>query len=106
MCCYTCTRPSVLPSAQDNVLFDLTTNPAARGGVLCHSTMLLKRDIENGHLKPLIIRGLIPLCSIQYERLFGTTRIPGQEAGTVGLRVSAMGWVKSRWVALVMSNAA
>ena len=43
--------------------------------------MRMKREIETEKLKPLIIMGLIPLCSAQYDRLFGTTRIPGQEAG-------------------------
>lgn len=47
--------------------------------------MLLKKDIETERLKPLVINGLIPLCSVQYEKLFGTTRLPGQEAGGFGL---------------------
>lgn len=57
--------------------------PASRAGMLTHSAMRMKRDIENERLKPLIIMGLIPLCSAQYERVFGTCRIPGQEADKI-----------------------
>ena len=66
---------------QDNISFKLTNIQAARAGMVVHTSMRLRREIESGHLKPLIIMGLIPLCSAQYERLFGTTRIPGLEAG-------------------------
>ena len=43
--------------------------------------MRLKKDIEKERLKPLVVMDLVPLCSAQYERLFGTTRIPGVETG-------------------------
>jgi len=58
----------------------LTNRPASRAGLLNYLLMLLKKDIETERLKPLVINGLIPLCSVQYEKLFGTTRLPGQEA--------------------------
>ena len=54
--------------------------------------MKLKRDVEKGRLKPLIVLDLVPLCSAQYERLFGTTRIPGIEAG-VCVGVCVGGWM-------------
>ena len=47
--------------------------------------MCLKKDIETEKLKPLVINGLVPLCSAQYDKLFGTTRLPGQERGGYGL---------------------
>ena len=59
----------------------LTNLPAARVGMISNLMMRMKRDIETERLKPLIIMGLIPLCSVQYDRLFGTTRVPGQETG-------------------------
>ena len=49
--------------------------------MVVHTSMRLRREIASGQLKPLIIMDLVPLCSWQYMRLFGTTRIPGQEAG-------------------------
>ena len=56
----------------------VTTNPAARAAMISYSMIKIKRDIERGKLKPLLVMGLIPLCSAQYERVFGTTRIPGE----------------------------
>lgn len=34
----------------------------------------------------LIVRDTVPLCSAQYERLFGTTRIPGKPLGEFDVR--------------------
>jgi hypothetical protein len=69
--------------ATDGQAFELSTNPAARGGVTLHSMMRMKKMIETEKLKPLIIRDLIPLCSAQYERLFGTVRIPGKSVDSI-----------------------
>eukprot|EP00112_Aurelia_sp_Birch-Aquarium-sp1_P017854 Seg418.12 transcript_id=Seg418.12/GoldUCD/mRNA.D3Y31 product="Carnitine O-palmitoyltransferase 1 liver isoform" protein_id=Seg418.12/GoldUCD/D3Y31 len=38
-----------------------------------------KRQIATEELEPLVIRETIPLCMWQYERVFGTSRIPGEE---------------------------
>jgi len=38
-----------------------------------------KHQIETETLPPLLIRDTIPLCMWQYERIFGTSRIPGDE---------------------------
>lgn len=58
----------------------LTTNALARAGQLTHIFMRLKREIERGQIKPLLIMDIVPLCSAQYERMFGTTRVAGLEA--------------------------
>nr|XP_034320165.1 carnitine O-palmitoyltransferase 1, liver isoform-like isoform X2 [Crassostrea gigas] len=39
------------------------------------------RDRET--LKPLLIRNTIPVCMAQYEKMFSTTRIPGEECDTL-----------------------
>jgi carnitine O-palmitoyltransferase 1 len=31
----------------------------------------------------ILIQGLVPLCSWQYERLFNTTRVPGMETDRI-----------------------
>ena len=72
---------SFFPPFQDQVRDHLTSIPAARAGLVAYLCMKLKKEIESERLKPLIFQNAIPLCSAQYERLFGTTRIPGQEAG-------------------------
>ena len=58
----------------------MTSLPAARAGLICHIQARLKDKIETERLAPLVSNG-IPLCSAQFERTFGTTRIPGIEAG-------------------------
>jgi hypothetical protein len=57
----------------------VTNNQAARTASLVHAMMCYKKRLESERLEPLILRGLVPLCSSQYERNFGTTRIPGIE---------------------------
>ncbi|XP_003388199.1 PREDICTED: carnitine O-palmitoyltransferase 1, liver isoform-like [Amphimedon queenslandica] len=55
------------------------SNQIPRVACYIHAAMRMKEDIENEKLKPLIINDLIPLCSSQYTRLFGTCRIPGEK---------------------------
>ena len=43
------TRPHMF---QDGQVFELSTNPAARGGVTLHSMMRMKKMIETEKLKP------------------------------------------------------
>ena len=78
--------PSLPPSLQQDVMQKPRCTQTARAGLACYTLMQLKKDIETERLKPLVIMDLIPLCSAQYDRLFGTTRIPGQEAGRWGRR--------------------
>ncbi|XP_064397263.1 carnitine O-palmitoyltransferase 1, liver isoform-like isoform X2 [Halichondria panicea] len=66
--------------ACDSVAYDLTRSPVARAAMISYTTMRFKVDIERERLKPLVVLDLVPLCSAQYERVFGTTRIPGVEA--------------------------
>ena len=63
--------------------FDLTTNPVARAAQTSHILMRLKRQVEQGRLQPLLVMDMVPLCSAQYERLFGTTRVPGMGSDTL-----------------------
>lgn len=60
--------------------YDPSKRNVSRAAIVSYALMHLKKAIENEKLKPLILMGLIPLCSAQYERLFNTTRIPGVEA--------------------------
>ncbi len=63
--------------------YELSTNPVARAAMLSHIMMKLKKEIENETVKPLLVMGMIPLCSAQYRRMFGTTRIPGLGADRI-----------------------
>ena len=50
---------------------------------MAHILIKFKRDIERGIVSPLPIMGIVPLCSSQYHRLFGTTRRPGKVEDTL-----------------------
>nr|XP_040032101.1 LOW QUALITY PROTEIN: carnitine O-palmitoyltransferase 1, liver isoform-like [Gasterosteus aculeatus aculeatus] len=57
---------------------------AARAGNSIHAYFLYRRKLNKEELKPTRIPGtVIPLCSAQCERMFNTTRIPGEETDTV-----------------------
>ena len=50
-----------------------------RAANIVHFMLVFKDMVENETLKPLLIRGLVPLCMEQYRRMFSTTRVPGRE---------------------------
>ena len=73
-----------------------TTNQISRAAGLVHYFLVFKDLIESESLEPMLIRGKIPLCMEQYERMFGTTRVPGREA-------DALKHCESRYI-IVVSN--
>lgn len=50
---------------------------SSRTAVIIHNCLVFKRLIDREELQPLVLRGTVPICMSQYERLFSTTRIPG-----------------------------
>jgi len=66
-----------LPGA--NLQFSMTKNPQALAAALVHEFMLFKQDLDREQLPPQLIRGMVPLCMSQYQRIFSCTRIPGRE---------------------------
>ncbi|XP_057683091.1 carnitine O-palmitoyltransferase 1, liver isoform-like isoform X2 [Corythoichthys intestinalis] len=57
---------------------------AARAGNTIHAMFLYRRKLNREELKPSRIPGtVIPLCAAQCERMFNTTRTPGEETDTV-----------------------
>jgi carnitine O-palmitoyltransferase 1 len=63
----------------DALFLKHTTYQASRAANLIYSAMMFRRMIDRQELAPIMVQGLVPLCSWQYERLFNTTRIPGVE---------------------------
>ncbi|KAG7384602.1 Carnitine O-palmitoyltransferase 1, liver isoform [Phytophthora boehmeriae] len=72
-----------LPGA--NLDFSLTKNPLALAAALVHEFLLFKQDLDREQLPPQLIRGIVPLCMSQYQRIFSCTRIPGREVDTLKL---------------------
>ncbi|KAG7227812.1 hypothetical protein INR49_013606 [Caranx melampygus] len=57
---------------------------AARAGNSIHAFFMYRRKLNKEEIKPSRIPGtVIPLCAAQCERIFNTTRTPGEETDTV-----------------------
>ncbi|KAG5684913.1 hypothetical protein PVAND_014123 [Polypedilum vanderplanki] len=56
---------------------------AARAGSVVNLLLQFRRSIDRQELEPIMVQGLIPLCSWQYERTFNTARIPGIETDKI-----------------------
>ncbi|PIO37845.1 hypothetical protein AB205_0016140 [Aquarana catesbeiana] len=53
---------------------------AARAGNAIHAILLYRRKLDREEIKPILLMGsTVPLCSSQWERMFNTSRIPGEE---------------------------
>lgn len=63
----------------DALLIKATEHPPSRAANLIYGCLLFRRMIDRQELKPMLLQGLVPLCSWQYERMFNTTRIPSLE---------------------------
>ncbi|KAM7341695.1 carnitine O-palmitoyltransferase whd isoform 1-T3 [Cochliomyia hominivorax] len=63
----------------DAIFMELTKNQAARAANIVYLLLGFRRAIERQELKPIMVQGMIPLCSWQYERTFNTVRAPGLE---------------------------
>ncbi|XP_060818244.1 carnitine O-palmitoyltransferase 1, liver isoform isoform X1 [Bombus pascuorum] len=67
----------------DAILMYPTHVQVARAASVIYSCLQYRRLIERQELEPILIQGLVPLCSWQYERLFNTTRVPGLETDKI-----------------------
>uniref|UniRef100_A0A671MN76 carnitine O-palmitoyltransferase n=1 Tax=Sinocyclocheilus anshuiensis TaxID=1608454 RepID=A0A671MN76_9TELE len=65
---------------------------AARAGNTLHACLLYRRKLNREEIKPVILN--VPLCAAQCERIFNTTRIPGEETD------SLIHWQDSEYVAV------
>lgn len=60
-----------------------TNNQAARAAGVCGILLNFRRLIERQELEPVMVQGMVPLCSWQYERIFNTVRVPGLETDKI-----------------------
>ncbi|BHF82227.1 Belongs to the carnitine choline acetyltransferase [Sparganum proliferum] len=67
---------------------------AARAAFLVYHCLKIRHAIYLGEMEPIMLHGIVPLCSLQYERQFNTTRIP--ETGKDVL----VHWAKSDHIAV------
>jgi len=67
----------------DAILIHPTKVQAARAANFTYGALMFRRAIERQYLEPIMLQGLVPLCSWQYERVFNTTRLPGEETDRI-----------------------
>lgn len=67
----------------DALLMQPTKIQAARAASAINSCLHYRRLVERQELEPILIQGLVPLCSWQYERIFNTVRLPGTETDKI-----------------------
>lgn len=67
----------------DALFMNQTKNQSARAASVIYSLLIFRRSVERQELEPILVQGLVPLCSWQYERIFNTTRIPGIETDRI-----------------------
>ncbi|XP_048473369.1 carnitine O-palmitoyltransferase 1, liver isoform isoform X1 [Rhincodon typus] len=76
--------------AMDFLYVTPTTSQAARAGNLAHALLLYRRRLTYEEILPSTLPGFpIPLCSAQWERMFNTTRLPGEETDFIQHRVDS-----------------
>ncbi|KAM4667485.1 carnitine O-palmitoyltransferase 1, liver isoform 2-T11 [Amazona ochrocephala] len=70
--------------AMDFLYLSPTTMQAARAGNVIHAILLYRKKLDRQEIKPILLMGsTVPLCSAQWERMFNTSRIPGEESDTL-----------------------
>ncbi|CAH1790020.1 unnamed protein product [Owenia fusiformis] len=63
----------------DESYWQPTHKQVSRAAGVCYQYHSFKRLCDREELLPLVIRNTIPLCMAQYERMFSTVRIPGED---------------------------
>lgn len=56
---------------------------APRAAGLIHELLKFRERIENQTMMPIMVQGIVPLCSNQYKRMFNTVRVPGVECDRI-----------------------
>lgn len=67
-----------------DAIFTIPTNiQCARAASVINLLLNFRRTVERQELEPVLVQGLVPLCSWQYERIFNTVRVPGVEGDKI-----------------------
>lgn len=57
----------------------ITRSQSSRAANVIHLSFVMREKLERQDLKPIMVQGIVPLCSWQYRRTFNTFREPGIE---------------------------
>lgn len=67
----------------DALFLKNTSSQSARAAVTVNLLLRFRRLVDRQELPPILVQGLVPLCSVQYERIFNTVRVPGLETDRI-----------------------
>lgn len=67
----------------DAIFTQGTSVQSARAASVINMLLQFRRTVERQELEPILVQGLVPLCSWQYERIFNTVRVPGIETDKI-----------------------
>ncbi|KAG1650421.1 Carnitine O-palmitoyltransferase 1, liver isoform [Nymphon striatum] len=67
----------------DHSYWFASPSQVSRASNILHLVLKFKRMIDREELEPLVIRGTIPICMAQFERLLSTVRVPGEDVDEV-----------------------
>lgn len=60
-----------------------SNNQTARAAGMVHEMLKFRVKLENEAFPPIMVQGMVPLCSFQYERMYNTARVPGIECDKI-----------------------
>jgi carnitine O-palmitoyltransferase 1, liver isoform len=67
----------------DAIFMNPSSDQAARAASVTKVLLQFRRLVDRQELQPIMVQGLVPLCSWQYERIFNTVRVPGVETDKI-----------------------
>lgn len=67
----------------DAIFMPPTKLQSARAANITHLMLQFRRLVDRQELQPIMLQGIVPLCSWQYERIFNTVRVPGKETDKI-----------------------
>ncbi|KAJ6636276.1 Carnitine O-palmitoyltransferase 1, liver isoform [Pseudolycoriella hygida] len=60
-----------------------TGDQTSRAAGIISEMLKFRERMENEEITPIMVQGLVPLCSNQYKRMYNTARVPGIECDTI-----------------------
>lgn len=60
-----------------------TTDQTTRAAGIIYEMLKFREKLEREAITPIMVQGLVPLCSNQYKRMYNTVRVPGIECDKI-----------------------
>lgn len=60
-----------------------STNQTARAAAIVYEMLKFRVRLDKENVTPIMVQGLVPLCSNQYKRMYNTARVPGIDCDSI-----------------------